>query len=161
MKQLFYLLLPFLILISCKNSNQIKEIEILTYFNNARDFKIYSNTDNAGFTQTLYKSEASENVDNYQTRIRKSIMDSIMNVCKNATDDNFIFKESKNMWYCGNWHSVKVTLENGEKLIFKYPYVNKQNKQFIAFQSLSNQIRNDSLHATRLNIGQLGALYIK
>ncbi|PJJ10239.1 hypothetical protein CLU83_3638 [Flavobacterium sp. 1] len=65
------------------------------------------------------------------------------------------------MWYCGDWHSVKVTYENGENLIFTYPFSNNQNKQFIPFESLTRQIQNDSLLATRLNIGQLGHLYIK
>lgn len=37
MKQIFCLF--FLFLISCKSSNEIKEVEILTYFNNARELK--------------------------------------------------------------------------------------------------------------------------
>jgi len=161
MKRLFCLLLLFLFLIGCEDSNQVKEIEILTYFNNARNFQIYSTTGKEGFTQTLFKSETSGNVDNYQTRIRKSLMDSIKNICKDASENDFIFKSSKHVWYCGEWHSVKITFENEKTILFKYPYANHENKQFSPFQSLSKQILNDSLLATRLNIGQLSGLYTK
>ena len=159
MKQLFCLL--FLIMISCQDSHQIKEIEILTYFTNARDFRVYSTTNKSGFTQTLFKPESSQYIDHCQSRIPKSLIDSIVSICKDGKDENFIFKSKKNIIYCGYWHSVRVTYENGEKLMFAYPYANEQNKQFFPFQSLSKQIQNDSLKATRIDIGQLGRLYLK
>ena len=162
MKHIFCTFLLVFILVSCENSNQIKEIEMLTYFTDARDFEIYSITDKNGFTQTLFKSQTSKKyVDNYQSRIGKSLIDSIISICKNADNESFKFIAQKKMWYCGNWHSVQVTYENGEKIIFKYPYANNKNKQFIPFQSLNKQIQKDSLLATRLDIGQLGWLYIK
>ena len=159
MKELFCIL--FLFLISCNNSNEIKEVEILTYFTSAREFKIYSTTDKSGFTQTLFRNQESSYIDNCQTRIRKSLMDSIVNICKNKKNENFIFKSSKRIWYCGNRHAVKVTYENGEELMFSFPFANNENKPFIPFQSLLNQIQNDSLNATRLDIGQYGKLKIK
>lgn len=156
-----FLILLCILLMSCQNSNEIKEIEILTYFNNARHFEIYSNTTKNGFTQTLFKSQTSNFVDNYQTRINKRLMDSIVVICKNKTNTDFVFKTSKKIWYCGYWHKVQITYENGKTLNFTYPYSNNANKQFIPFQLLSEQIKKDSLHATRLNIGQLGSLYLK
>ena len=159
MKRLLCILLAFQFLMSCKNSNEIKEIEILTYYNNARDFRAYSTTQKSGFTQILFKSN--EDQDYCQTRIRKSIMDSIISICKNKNDNDFIFKKSKSILYCGYRHSIRVTYENGKKLSFIYPYTDTKNKQFIPFKALSNQIQNDSLNATRLDIGQFGNLHFK
>jgi len=160
MKRLFYFI-SLIFFISCQNSDKIQEIEILTYFTNARDFQIYSTTDENGFTNVLFKSPESNLLDNCQTRINKSLIDSIEKICKGKTADNFIFKSSKRIWYCGNWQSVKVTFENGKNLIFKYPFANNENKQFLPFQSLSTQIQHDSLSATRLNLGQFGKLSVK
>lgn len=160
-KKIFYFLLSVFCLISCKNANQVKEIEILTYFNNARNFSIYSNIDKNGYTETLFKSETSNKIDNCQIRVSKSLMDSIITICENKSEKDFIFKSSKQIWYCGFWHSVKVSYENGKTIIFKYPYANKENKQFLPFQSLSNQIQKDSLKAMRLNLGQLGEMINK
>jgi len=160
MKRIFWLI-SLSILISCESSNQLKEIEILTYYNSARSFIIYSNIDKNGFTEILFKPEESENIDYCQIRIRKSLMDSIVNICKNKNDEDFTFKSSKRIWYCGLWHSVKITYENGKTIIFKYPYANNENKQFFPFQSLSKQIQNDSLQATRLNLGKYGKISIK
>ena len=162
MKQLLCIFSIIFILVSCKSSNQVEEIEMLTYYSNAKDFEIYSTTSNNGFTQTLSKSRTSKQyVDNYQSRIRKSLIDSILKVCKKANDQSFKFKASKKMWYCGYWHTVQITYENGKKIRFKYPFANNENKQFIPFQSLFHQIIKDSLRAARLNIGQIGGLYIK
>jgi len=159
MKQLFFIL--FLFLISCKNSKEIKEVEILTYFTNAREFEIYSSTEKSGFTQTLFRNQETKYIDNCQLRIRKSLMDSIVKICENKKDENFIFKSSKRIWYCENRHAVRITFENGEKLMFIFPFANTENKQFFPFQSLLKQIQNDSLNATRINIGQYGKLKIK
>ncbi len=160
MKQLFYII-AFLLSISCQNSNQIKEIEVLTYFTNARNFEIYSSTDKTGFTQILFKKFESDHLDNCQTKIDKSTIDSIEKLCNGKTAKDFMFKRSKKLWYCGNYKSVRITFENGEKLIFKYPFANDENKQFLPFQSLCNQVKHDSVSATRLNLGQLGQLCIK
>lgn len=88
-------------------------------------------------------------------------MHSILKICKNKKEENFIFKSSKRIWYYGNWHTMKITFENGEKLMFICPYANEENKQFFSFQSLLNQIQNDSLNASRLDVGQYGKLKIK
>jgi hypothetical protein len=159
MKELFCVL--FLFLISCNNSAEIKEIEILTYFNSAREFEIYSTTDKSGFTQTLFRNQESNYIINCQSRIRISLMDSIVNICRNKKNEDFAFKSSKYLWYCGCWHYVKVTYENGDHLMFRFPFANDENKQFFPFQSLSNQIQNDSVNATRLDFGQYGNLKIK
>ena len=119
MKKIFYLL-SFCFLISCENSNQLKEIEVLTYYNNARDFIVYSNIDKNGFTEVLFKPEESKNIDNCQIQIRKSLMDSIVKICNNKSDKDFAFKTSKRIWYCGLWHSVRITYKNGKTQIFKY-----------------------------------------
>lgn len=162
MKQLLLTFLLFFISVCCENSNQIKEIEILTYYSNAKDFQIYSSTGKNGFTQTLFKSKTSkEYIDNYQLRIRKSLMDSITKVCENADNQSFKFISKRKVWYCGYWHTVKITFENGKIIIFKYPYANNENMDFLPFQSLTEQIQNDSLVATRLNIGELGSIYSK
>ena len=158
MKKLLCLL--FLFLISCNNSNEVKEIEILTYFTNARNFRAYSTIAKNGFTQTLFKNEESSYLDNCQSRIRKSLIDSILNVCRDSNDEDFIIKNPKKYLDCYH-HSIRVTYENGKKIEFIFTCFNKENKQFIPFQYLSNQIQNDSLNATRLDIGQYGKLKIK
>lgn len=160
MKKLFCLL--FLSLIGCNNSNEVKEIEILTYFSNARNFRVYSTIDKSGFTQTLFKTEESSYLDNCQSRIRKSLIDSIINVCRNRNDEDFIIKNPKRHILDSYSHSVRITYENGKKIEFISSSFNMEEyKQFIPFKSLSNQIQKDSLIATRLDIGQLGHLYIK
>jgi len=155
-----FFLLFFVFLTGCKGSTEIKEVEILTYFTNAKEFQLYSSTGKNGFTQTLFRSHK-DSIDNFQTRISKELMDSISAVCRNKNEKDFVFKSTKKMWYCGNWKMVRITYENDEKLVFKFPYGNAQNKQFLPFESLSRQVRNDSLTATRLNIGQLDAVYTK
>lgn len=159
MKKLFCLL--FLCLIGCNNSNEVKEIEILTYFSNARSFRVYSTIDKNGFTQTLFKTEESSYIDNCQSRIRKSLIDSIINVCKDKNDEDFIIKNQKKYVLDSYHHSVRITYENGKEIEFIFTTFNEENKQFIPFQSLSNQIQNDSLNSTRIEIGQYGKLKIK
>ena len=161
MKKILANCIVLFFLIGCTNSNQVKEIEILTYFNSAKDYQMYASIEKSGFTQTLFHNETSHHIDNCQSRIRKSLMDSLLSVCKNKKEKDFNFKSTKRILYCGNWHSVKITFENGGKIMFKYPFANKENKQFFPFESLLNQIQKDSLQATRLNIGQLGQLYLK
>lgn len=162
MKKLFCIFLLILILISCKNSNPIKEIETLTYFTNAKDFQIFSTTNKNGVTQVIFKSENSKEYSaNYQFKINKGLLDSLISISKNANSGSFKFKVPEKIWYCGYWHIVQITYENGEKIKFKYPFVNKDNKQFVPFESIIKQIKIDSLHATRLSVGKLDALYIK
>ncbi|UPQ80696.1 hypothetical protein M0M57_07605 [Flavobacterium azooxidireducens] len=158
MSRLVCLLL--IMLVSC-NSNQIKEIEVLSYYDQARNYEIYSSIDVNGFAQVLSKNELSNRIDNYQTTIRKSLMDSILNECQTITDESFHFKPSKKIWYCGLNHTVRITYKDGNKYDFQYLYPYEGNKQFIPFQLLFMQIRSDSLNASRLNSGQQGKLFLK
>lgn len=159
MKQLFFII--FLFFISCNTSNEVKEIEILTYFSNAKKFSVYSTIDKNGFTQSLFKKEESSYIDNCQSRIRKSLIDSIINVCRDKNDEDFIIKNPKKYIFDSYHHSVRITYENGKKIEFIFSSFNEENKQFIPFQSLSNQIQSDSLNSTHLEIGQYGNLKIK
>ncbi|MGX7668746.1 hypothetical protein [Flavobacterium pedocola] len=159
MKPLFCLV--FLILFSCTDSNQVKDIELLIYFDDPKDFQVYSTINTTGLAQTLYKSEKSKSIDNCQSQIRKTLMDSIMRTCENKNEADFVFKASKYTWYCGNWHSVRITYENGKNIVFRYPYANSENKQFLPFQALSEQIQKDTLSANRSKIGQLSNIHTK
>ena len=159
MKRIFLLFSMLFVLFSCNNSNEIEKIETLSYFTNARNFKLYSITYSNGFTEALHKSELGK-IDNYQTNIRNSLIDSIKKICRNKCDENFIFKKPKDIWYCGDLHSVKITFKNGKNLFFNYPFANEQNRQFIPFLSLFREIRKDSLQATRIDIGQIGNLIL-
>jgi hypothetical protein len=161
MNRNFSILLILILLISCKKSNQITEIELLTYFSNAKDFKIYSNVDKNGFAKTLYKSVTSDSVDYYQSRIDKSLIDTINVLCNDKTNQDFEFKLSKNVWYDCDWHIIKITYDSGEKLEFRYPYSNDINKQFIPFEKITKQIQRDSLSGVRLFNDKLGYLYLK
>ncbi|WP_281635815.1 hypothetical protein [Flavobacterium marginilacus] len=161
LSRMFCILLSSLFLISCENSTQIKEIEILTYFDNARDFQTYSSINKNGFAETLFKSETSKKIDNCQMRIRKSLLDSIIAICKNKNDEDFIFKNSKQILYCGLSKNIRITYENRKTITFAYPSANNENKQFFLFQSLLKQIQNDSLKATRLNLNQIGKICTK
>jgi hypothetical protein len=161
LRQFLYLFIFLFLLISCNESKEIREIEILNYYNSATEFTSYSVTDKTGFTQVIFKKEGEDNFDNFNTKIPESLIDSISSITENKLEIDFKFKETKRLLYCGENHMVKNTYNNGKILKFKYPYANLKNPQFYPFQSLNRKIKKDSLNATRVNIGQFGKLQDK
>ena len=158
MKRLLFI--SFVFLFSCNNSNEIKEIETSTFFFPDKTI-IYSTTDKKGFTQTLLKTEITDYVKHFESKISEDLIDSIVSICENKKNKDFIFKSIKEFSYAGNWHSVRITYENGKEIFFMYPYANDENKQLIPFQSLSRKIEKDSINAKRKSIAQLPQLITK
>ncbi|RZJ71785.1 hypothetical protein [Flavobacterium sp.] len=150
-----------LIFIGCQKSKTVERIEVLSYFNNAKDFKIYATSDKMGKTEVLFKSKTSDSVDNFHMKIAKTVWDSVVHESENWNPQKSKFANPDKFWYCGDRHGIAITYSDGQKLYFQYPFVDKHNKQFKAFQRIFNQIQRDSAKAQRWNFASVGKIHLE
>jgi len=151
MKNIVKIIFLFIFLVGCTRSKSISEIEILTYFNNAKHIQIYSSINPNGYAETIYKSDLTGYLDSYHSKIDKNMMEAVFKLCDSVNSKDFKFKQSKKILYDGYLKSIQITYDNGEKFDFQFSGISEINIQFKIFEDIYKQIINDSLIGNRAN----------
>ena len=159
------ILLFTIILYSCNQKNEeIEKMEIMSYYHFPKNNIVYSFVSNNRTAKTSFNSEPESDsetkINCFETKIEKKLFDSIIEITRNAKDEDFKFKSDKNIWYCGPRFRFKIKYKNGNEFNTIYAYVNKENIKFKTFQNLYSQLLKDSVNEKKINLNESKELEI-
>ena len=143
------LIIFIIILFYCCNqkSDEIEKMEIISYYNFPKNHIVYSFVDNNHIAKTSFNSEPEfdSKINYFKSEIGKGLFDSIIEITKNAKNEDFKFKIDKNLLYCGPIFRFKVKYKNGKEFDTFFLYINKENLKFKPFKNLYLNLINDSI----------------